>query len=274
MAMPEDKKPIYDERVKEILQGLAEGKTRDELAVAFGHKNYKTLDIYMRRKNFTWDRLKQTYVPAFSRIDAEAISAGPAPSTKVANVLSFFEKEDADPRVIAKQLGFSDHRELASYMKGKGYEWSTERKNYVRKVGLVEEKNDADTSEGKVVTLTDTDGGGGLSKQQADLVGTGQQTKSSDLSRFLPLLEMLEKNKDRLLGLILPGSDGGKVPRYVVPGVLMTKSVHMPNTLDNLVKEYAREKNISQRDIFQVALIDFFRRYGYEREIDTLLGER
>ena len=51
-------------------------------------------------------------------------------------------------------------------------------------------------------------------------------------------------------------------------------AVHMPNTLDNLVKEYAREKNISQRDIFQVALIDFFRRYGYEREIDTLLGER
>ncbi|WP_035296019.1 hypothetical protein [Brevibacillus thermoruber] len=269
MAMPEDKKPIYDERVKEILQGLAEGKTRDELAVAFGHKNYKTLDIYMRRKNFTWDRLKQTYVPAFSRIDAEAIIAGPAPSTKVANVLSFFEKEDADPRVIAKQLGFSDHRELANYMRGKGYEWSTEKKNYVRKVGIVE-KTEAAAVEGKDAEVAD--GGAVASNRQVDSVGYVMEKGTSDLGRFLPLLEMLEKHKDRLFGLILPGSDGGRVPRYVVPGVLMTKSVHMPNTLDNLVKEYAREKNISQRDIFQVALIDFFRRYGYEREIDTLLG--
>ncbi len=38
MAMPVDKKPVYDERVNEILRGLTEGKTRDELAVAFGHK--------------------------------------------------------------------------------------------------------------------------------------------------------------------------------------------------------------------------------------------
>lgn len=273
MAMPEDKKPIYDERVKEILQGLAEGKTREELALTFGHRNYKTLDIYMRRKNFTWDRLKQTYVPAFSRIDAEAISAGPAPSTKVANVLSFFEKEDADPRVIAKQLGFSDHRELASYMKGKGYEWSSEKKNYVRKIGLVEEEFELESDDGNVVPLSDWSGDGNSSKRFTEPGGTLPRTDFSELGRFLPLLEMLEKNKDRLFSLILPGSDGGKVPRYMVPGVLVTKSVHMPNTLDNLVREYAREKNISQRDIFQVALIDFFRRYGYEREIDTLLGE-
>jgi hypothetical protein len=54
-------------------------------------------------------------------------------------------------------------------------------------------------------------------------------------------------------------------------GVFVTKSVHMTNTLDQLVREYSKEKNISQRDIFSVALIEFFRRYGYEREINTLL---
>lgn len=268
MAQSVDKKPVYDERVNEILRGLAEGKTRDELAEAFGHKNYKTLDIYMRRRNFTWDRHKQTYVPAFRRFDAETISERPVPSTKVANVLSFFEREDADPCVIAKQLGFTDHRELANYMKGKGYEWSSEKKNYVRKVGIIEESAvegmDARVTDGRTTT----------SMQRMDSVGHAQEAGASDLSRFLPLLEMLAKNKDRLFQLILPGTDSGKVPRYVVPGVLMTKSVHMPNTLDNLVKEYSREKNISQRDIFQVALIDFFRRYGYEREINTLLGEQ
>ncbi|WP_419877952.1 hypothetical protein [Brevibacillus centrosporus] len=268
MALPEDKKPVYDERVNAILQGLAEGRSRDELAVAFGHKNYKSLDIYMRRKNFAWDRVRQTYVPEFSRLDKESIQSGPAPSAKVANVLSFFEKEEADPRVIAKQLGFSDHRELADYMKGKGYEWSSEKKNYIRKFGLVDKKSDSAADEEKLVVLPDP------IKPQVDSVGYVNEIEATDLMRFLPLLEVLEKNKDKLYGLILPGLEEGKVPRYMVPGNLITKSVHMPHTLDYLVREYAREKNISQRDIFQVALIDFFRQYGYEREIDTLLGER
>lgn len=47
----------------------------------------------------------------------------------------------------------------------------------------------------------------------------------------------------------------------------------MTNTLDQLVRDYSREKNISQRDVFTVALIDFFRRYGYEREVETLPGQ-
>lgn len=58
-----------------ILRGLAEGKSRDELAAEFGYKNYKSLDIYMRRKNFIWDRVKQTYVPEFSRVDVKSIHA-------------------------------------------------------------------------------------------------------------------------------------------------------------------------------------------------------
>lgn len=63
MATQELDKPIYDERVNEILQGLAAGLTRDELAEMFGHTNYKSVDMYMRRKNFTWESTKQTYVP-------------------------------------------------------------------------------------------------------------------------------------------------------------------------------------------------------------------
>lgn len=69
----------------------------------------------------------------------------------------------------------------------------------------------------------------------------------------------------------MPGSESGKVARYAVPGIFVTKSVHMTN-LDQMVREYSKEKNNSQRDIFAVALNDFFQRYGYEREIETLLG--
>lgn len=260
MAMPDDKKPVYNKRVNEVLQGLAEGRSREELAVAFGHKNYKSLDMYMRRKKFIWDRFRQTYVPEFSRLDKETFQAGRVPSGKVAHVLSFFEKEDADPRSIAKQLGFSDHRELANYMKGKGYEWSSEQKNYVRKRGPMEEIGVIDGE--KAILLSEETGNGHW------------EVKDNDLTRFLPLLELLERNKEKLFRLILPSPTGAKLPRYMVPGILTSKTIHIPNTLDNLVKEFAKEKNISQRDVFEVALIDFFRRYGYEREVDTLLGEK
>ncbi|MFP3335947.1 hypothetical protein SB761_35170, partial [Pseudomonas sp. SIMBA_064] len=36
------------------------------------------------------------------------------------------------------------------------------------------------------------------------------------LERFLPLLEMLERNKDKLIDIIVPGTESGKVPRYAV----------------------------------------------------------
>lgn len=68
MSMPEDQKPIYDERVNYILRSLTAGVTREELAKEFKHNDYRTLDMYMRRRNFKWDREKKTYVPKETRI--------------------------------------------------------------------------------------------------------------------------------------------------------------------------------------------------------------
>lgn len=268
MELPVDKNPIYDERVNEILRGMAEGKSRDDLAVELGYKNYKTLDIYMRRKNFTWDRHRQSYVPAYSRLDKQDIDVTITSSSKVATVISLFQKEGADAKIIAKRLGFTDHRELAIYMKAKGYKWSSEKRNYFKEFGQIEGPDNtslAAPNENPREEPTDA------SAPSQSLSGASRN-ELAQLERFVPLLEILERNRDRLVDLIVPGTEIGKVPRYVVPGIFVTKSVHMTNTLDQLVREYSREKNISQRDIFTVALIEFFRRYGYEREIETLLG--
>ncbi len=262
-----DKKPIFDERVNEILRGLVAGKTRDELAMELGHKSYKSLDIYMRRKHFMWDREKQNYVPAHSRIEKQDLEVSLTSSSKVSTVISLFQKQGTDARTIARMLGFSNHRELAAYMKGKGYIWSSDAGNYVKVQGRIESDDYS-----QPVKLGELDTG-----ERSGLTGTYPLAKTTrveggPLERFLPLLDILEKNREKVLDLLLSGTDSGKVPRYAVPGVFVTKSVHMTNTLDQLVREYSREKNISQRDIFAVALIEFFRRYGYEREIDTLLG--
>jgi hypothetical protein len=41
--------------------------------------------------------------------------------------------------VVARQEGFADHREMAEYMKTKGYEWNVHKNNYVKTVGRIEE---------------------------------------------------------------------------------------------------------------------------------------
>ncbi|GIO07371.1 hypothetical protein J31TS6_33990 [Brevibacillus reuszeri] len=259
-----NKQAIYSERVTDILRGLVEGKTRDELAEEFGYKNYKTLDIYMRRRNFVWDRYKQYYVHAYSKLDSQEIEVGVATSSKVATVISMFQKEGADAKTIAKRLGFTDHRDLATYMKGKGYKWSYEIGNYQKVYGRIEtEDTPLAAQSNQVPPLTET---------PLPSIGVSLGDSKELLERFWPLLELLERNRGRLIDLIVPGAESGTVPRYAVPGIFVTKSVHMTNTLDQMVREYSKEKNISQRDIFAVALIEFFQRYGYEREIETLLG--
>lgn len=262
-----EKKPIYDERVNEIIRGLVEGKSRDTIAKELGYKNYKTLDIYMRRKNFKWDSMNQKYVPSGSLPSKMDIDYSLHSSAKLSSIISLFQKEGADAKTIAKRVGFSNHRELANYMKAKGYRWSSSLGNYKKVTGLIEE--DPSLAYMEETDESYTSPSEALEGPSVGLKAWGRVEVPVD--RYLPLLEMLERNKDRLVDLIMPREDSSKVPRYGVPGVFVTKSVHMTNTLDQLVREYSKEKNISQRDIFAVALIEFFRRYGYEREVNTLL---
>ncbi|GAQ25686.1 hypothetical protein [Tepidanaerobacter syntrophicus] len=57
-----DNKPIYDTRVRKIIE-LLKFMTRDEAAQKLGYKNYRSLDMYMRRKNFKYDSESGQYVP-------------------------------------------------------------------------------------------------------------------------------------------------------------------------------------------------------------------
>jgi histidyl-tRNA synthetase len=38
-----------------------------------------------------------------------------------------------------------------------------------------------------------------------------------------------------------------------------------------LMKEFCKSKNIKQKEVLEVALVEFFKRYGYQREIDKIL---
>jgi hypothetical protein len=60
-------------------------------------------------------------------------------SSKLSSIIALFNKEGADAKTIAKRVGFSNHRELANYMKAKGYKWSSAMGNYQKVSGLMQE---------------------------------------------------------------------------------------------------------------------------------------
>ncbi|UYO62401.1 hypothetical protein LNN31_16675 [Acetobacterium wieringae] len=84
---------------------------------------------------------------------------------------------------------------------------------------------------------------------------------------------MLLQNKERLITLLMPQSDG-TVPKYAVPRTTKTQSLYMSELLVRLMKEFCDSRNLKQRDVVDAALIEYFKRYGYQREVDKLLQKR
>ena len=138
-----EKKPIYDSRVRRIME-LLKFKTRDEAAEELGYSTYKSMDQYMRRKKFRFHAEENQYIPRENKthkIDRDPKSYAP---TKVVNIITAFEEANPDPRLIAKQEGFTDHKEMAEYMVNKGYEWNAYKNNHVKTIGKVEEEKTVD----------------------------------------------------------------------------------------------------------------------------------
>ena len=250
------KQPVYDERVNKILKELLQGKDREQIAQELEYSTYKSLDMYMRRKNFKWDRHKNTYVP---EIEMEQDKIEIPSSSKVAMILRAFEKEDANAKEIAKNMGFQDHVDLAEYMKGKGYVYSSEQDNYVKFTGEIVDKYVDDD----VNVDVDID-------EYTDETSTPTPLPD-EFGKYMHILKMLSENEDRLIDLLIPKEDSGRIPRFIVGGRCVTKSVHMSHKLDDVVRDFSATKGIAQKDIFAVALIEFFRRYGFEREVNTML---
>ena len=254
--------PIYDQRVTETLAGLMEGKTREELAETFELANWRSLDTYLRRKGFTWDSHNQTYIPAVTKVDdiLEELESG-APF-KAEMIIKRFEEmgDDSDPRTIAREFGFKDHRELGEYMESKQLLWDSSKKNYVLMTA-----NTGDETMAKTDTLNDT-----VFKS----VGKSGESPMGlmELEPYLPLLQMLLQNKDRLVTLLMPQSEG-TLPRYAIPGKAGSQTIYFSDALIRLLKEYCDSKNVKQRDVLEIALTEFFRRYGFQREMDKLLAK-
>ena len=220
---------------------LEDGIDRSEIAEKLGYKNPMSMYNYMRRRNFSWDSRQKMFVPAAERYMAKGRdNILPLHGTSKATlIISHFAQDGADAKEIARQVGFETHTEMAGYMKNKGYEWDSAERNYVKtdKSGVVQQ-----TSE--------------IAEHGMDEI----------LKNIMPLLKRLQSTECQPAALESKG-----IPRYQVKGMYGSKAMRMANVLDELTRRYSMERNISQREMFEVALIEFFMKYGYSDEVEKYL---
>jgi hypothetical protein len=248
----EDKGPIYDSKVRKVLE-LLNFKTRDEAAAALEYKSWRSLDMFMRRKNFVYDAQEGQYVPAQTRLEKLRKAPKTCAPAKVLSVMAAFEVEKADPKVIAQQEGFENHKDMAEYMTSKGYEWNVYRNNYVRVVGKSKEE--------EVPT-----------EQSADVsTDTTEQELPAGIAEYLPFLHFLYEKREDLYRLLSGVKEDGKIPRYAVPGLVRTKAIYMSDMVGKLTGEFSREKNVTQREIVEAALLEYLQKYGFKHEVEALL---
>lgn len=261
--------PIYDEKVNRVLEGLIEGKKREELAEELGYSTYKSLDTYLRRRNFCWDSSRGTYVPKnptpYHHLDI------PADSNKVAMAIDLFQNS-IDPREVAKKVGLKDHKDLAAFMRQQGYIWSVELANYIYDPTVETQREDEEVVENTDRGYREENINAEVGEEKA-LIHIEEEVdeKRVMLTDYLPLISYLHENRERIEELLDEENKEKQLPRYIIKGDTKNKNIHMNRLLARLLERYSKKHNISQRDIVEAALVEYFRRYGYQ-EVDDIIN--
>lgn len=249
-------------RVEQILGAIDAGLSRDEVAQTLLLQDHKSVDQYMRRHGYGWDPVSKRYrtkpPPIPFRTDPERYRK---PDLRVRAVIDAFTSNPNEaPKEIAKRLGFDSAVQMAKYMQARGYVWSSEAGNYLKSnTSSIDDEPPANV----VAEFTEDSAEMAAANLMPGVV----------LQRYLPILVWLDKHRDQIETLVQTEPGGRtQLPRYAVPGRLETKSVYMASSVAQLVQDFSREKNIRQRDVFEVALIEFFRKYGYAREVEAALS--
>jgi hypothetical protein len=240
-------------KIQRVLELCKAGNSRHEVAKILGYKDYKGLQVYMQRHQHTWNESLRNYQELKEyqkQVKTERVlrNGQDDATSKPARIISMFSKK-LESRDIAKKLGYESHKAMAVYMRSRGYAWNAEIENYERDFTMAaEEENAMDTKQ------------------------TNFEFKAGSGERHSDILELLGSKKEKLLELLNSRHDDEAMPRYLIGGLCVTKSVHMVTGLDMLIREYSTEKNISQKEMFQIAMIEFLKRYGYGREVESLIG--
>lgn len=228
---------------KDILLALAEGQSLKDIAKSYGHLDTRSIDNYMKSQGYIWNQKSEIYRKL--RTTAEGLSTFIETKEKVVEIILCFSS-GLNAKEIATRFGFSNNRDLATYMKKQGFEWNTIKSNYEAKASVP-------------ITSPTTH------QQSFESIESLSSVEIDFLRELLAyrhvLLPMLQV-KDALEPTF---------PVYHLEGLSHSKSVQLTTSLDELVRTFCRDKKISQKQVFEIALIEFLQKYGYENELSTIL---
>jgi len=228
---------INDEKMYLVQKLLNEGKPKFKVARAVGYNGVDGLDRYAKSMGYTWNVSTKNYELKDSTKTVEN------PSERIMKILSMVEK-GIDLSDIAKYFRMKGSEELAEYMKTKGYTWSVEKGNYIKKsIVFNENESNKDAFEGADAEYNNND---------------------------VDIIKLLQANRGKLIE-ILSYKSHKVIPRYLLKGMPVTKGFFISVEIDRLIKDFSREKNILQKDIIQTALIEFFQKYGFEQEVNAVI---
>lgn len=264
----EDKEngPIYDDRVVATIEGLKLGKDRDELAKSFGLKHFKSLDIYMRRRGFRYEN--DNYIPETTTIEKLEEKEHDNLPVKAQKILIDFE-EGGDPRSISKKYHFNSVEELGEYLENHNLYWNSDENKYELQLNIRSSGNDKDELEGFKKSDISQD-----SNRIAEDISSKSKIDLDEMAEYKDILELLRKNKNKLEQLLESKSGNGKLPNYAVPGINTTKTFSISSMLSSLVEEYSESKGVSQKNMLQIAMVEFLMNHGYKEEMQILLNRK
>jgi hypothetical protein len=224
-----------DEKLKYIIDQTNQGKTPKEVSEIMGYSNFGSLKNFMSSRGYIWSKEHSRYIKYEKKTQTKIETDTDFRAKRI--IICFENREE--PKEIARKLGFKSHNDISEFMKRNNYEWSTLHGNYIK------------TNER-------------ISRNILEL---------KELDKYVEILEILSKNYKELEET-LSLNPAKCIKKYRIPGINTIKSIQMISTLNDMTKEYSRTYNISQKHIFEIALIEFFKKYGFKQEINHILKEQ
>jgi len=257
-----------NDRVKQILEMLLDGQPRDKIADQFGYSTWKSLDIYMRRRGYSWNSQRHVYVntvseplvkeePSVLSADSHQAEVNPT-DINPEDVVRLFSIGILDAREIAKRTGFTGHKEMATYMLRHGYQWSSTSLNYINTNPAPPKLCLANITEESLI--------------KTDEVYTSHAlTGNVAIEKYLTLLEFLWQSRDNLIKIIESMNVEDKIQVYHVPGPAKTKSIYLSDGLTELMMTLCQKHSLSQKQGYEAALVEYLSKYGFQAGVDKLI---
>jgi len=135
---------------------------------------------------------------------------------------------------------------MATFMKRKKYEWDVKKNNYVK-----------------------------IKREEGDNPNLRQLNLESEaleevLMEVLQGINELKSGKKKVVKTDTTGEESNELPRYRLAGFYKSKAFDMNSTLDNIVVDFSKIRRISQKDLFEIAIVDFLLKYGEEGAVEEL----